>query len=170
MSFVGIICTPKQESTIKKVLNANLQATNIILLKQDNIENFKNITFETIAVFSNQIEEFSNQETVAKIIEKTTYFVMDADEPISSKLLETLKANVITYGFNTKSTITASSVKEDSILICLQRNIQNRFGQKVESQEILIPLSSYHANTNIIMGIVSILLIYGKKQIKIEKM
>ena len=168
MSFIGIICTSKQESTIKKILNDNLKNANIIILRQDTIENFKNITFETIAVFSSQIEKFSNQETVIKIIEKAKYFVMNADEPISSKLLERIKTNVITYGFNTKSTVTASSVKEDSILICLQRNIQNYIEKQLEPQEIFIPLTSYKVNTSIIMGIVSILLIYGKRELIIE--
>lgn len=168
MSFIGIICTSKQESMIKKILNANLKDANIIILKQDTIENFKNITFETIAVFSNQVEEFPNQEMVVKIIEKAKYFVVNADEPISFKILETIKTNVITYGFNTKSTITTSSVKEDSIFICLQRNIQNRIEEILEPQEIFIPLTSYKVNASMIMGLVSVLLIYGKRQLIIK--
>lgn len=167
MSFVGIICTQKQEGTIKRIVNENLPNETIIILKQDNIQNFKNIVFDTIAIFSNLMEKFPQKEILINMIEKANYFVMNADEPIDTNLIQNVKGNAITYGFNTKSTITASSVKEDGILICIQRRIQNHFTEELEPQEILIPLSSYQINATIMMGIASILLIYGIKQVMI---
>ena len=58
MSFVVIICTQKQEGTIKRIVNENLPNETVIILKQDNIQNFKNIVFDTIAIFSNRMEKF----------------------------------------------------------------------------------------------------------------
>lgn len=71
---------------------------------------------------------------------------------------------MITYGFNTKSTITASSVKEDSILICIQRSFQNRYEEMLEPQEILIPLKDHKMNTSVLMGLETIHFIYEKRK------
>lgn len=140
MSFIGIICTPKQDRYIKQTLNNSISSSNIILLKEENIDNFKNITFETIAIFSNKSNVFQKKEPMLKIIEKAKYIIIDVDEEIIIEGIENLKANIISYGFNTKSTVTASSVDDDSMLICLQKTIVNRIGSKIEEQEILIPL------------------------------
>lgn len=165
MSFIGIICQPKQEGYIKQILNSNLTSENIIILKEDNIDNFKNITFETIAIFSNQSSIFQKNEIISKIIEKTKYFVINSDEEMKLEYIKNLKANIITYGFNAKSTVTASSVNEESILICLQRVIENRVGKQIEPQEIYVPYIEHKVNSITIMGIISILFIYGKGQI-----
>lgn len=168
MSFIGIVCTPKQEGYVKQVLQSNLSSENIIILKEDNIENFKNITFETIAIFSSQINTYTKKDVIVKIMKKAKYFVINADELIQTEFMEVLKENVITYGFNSKSTVTASSVKEDSILICLQRTIETCLKKQIEPQEILISTSLHKANTSTIMGIISILFVYGKQKFQIK--
>lgn len=167
MSFIGIICTPKQERYIKQTLNNSISSTNIILLKEENIDNFKNITFETIAIFSNKSNTFHKKETMLKIIEKAKYIIINADEEIIVEGIENIKSNIISYGFNTKSTVTASSVDDESMLICLQRTITNRIGNEIEEQEILIPIQQEcKANATTIMGVIAILLVYEKEQIK----
>lgn len=168
MSFVGIICNSKQEGYIKQIVNINLPNENIIILKEDTIENFKNITFETIAIFWSQEKIFQKKEIITKIIGKAKYLVINADEKIPSDGIKIAKGNVITYGFNTKSTVTASSVREDNMLICIQRMIQNRLEEEIEPQEILIQVPTYNVNSTVIMGIVSIGLIYGKKELMVE--
>ena len=42
---------------------------------------------------------------------------------------------LITFGFNSKATITISSIKEEKVIICLQRNIQKSDNEIIESQE-----------------------------------
>ena len=44
------------------------------------------------------------------------------DVNINWKELNIISANIITYGFNSKSSITISSVTDDDVLIYLQRN------------------------------------------------
>ena len=140
MSFIGIICTPKQEKYIKQTLNNSISSSNIILLKEENIDNFKNITFETIAIFSNKSNTFEKKEIMLKIIEKAKYIIINVDEEVIVEGLENIKANIISYGFNTKSIVTTSSVDDDSMLICLQKVITSRIGNKIEEQEILVSL------------------------------
>ncbi len=168
MSFVGIICHSKQEKYIKQILTTNLPNENIIILKEDNIENFKNITFETIAIFSSKETIFKKNEMIANIIKKAKYLIMNSDEKILLDEIKMISGNIITYGFNTKSTITTSSVNEESILVCIQRTIKNRLEEVIESQEIEVKNATYRVNTSIIMGIFSILLVCGKQQLEIE--
>lgn len=169
MSFIGIICTPKQERYIKQILNSSISSSNIILLKEENIDNFKNITFETIAIFSNKSNAFEKKETMLKIIQKAKYLIINVDEEITLEGLESINANIISYGFNTKSIVTASSVDDDSMLICLQNAIISRIGNKIEEQEILVPIQQEcKANATTIMGVIAILLVYEKQEIKVR--
>ena len=42
---------------------------------------------------------------------------------------------LITFGFNSKSTITISSVKDEKIIVCIQRDIEKADGKFLEIQE-----------------------------------
>ncbi len=85
MSFVGILCAPKQETYIKQTLEQYLPFRNVIILKEENMQNFKNITFETIAIFSNPGNTLDKIEILQKIIEKAKYLIVNADETIPLK-------------------------------------------------------------------------------------
>ena len=59
----------------------------------------------------------------------------DVDIEILIKIKLESPVKMITYGFNSKSTVTISSVKEDKILVCMQRDIEKSDGKIVEAQE-----------------------------------
>lgn len=167
MSFIGIICDTKYENYIKQILMENLKNKTVIILKEDSIENFKNIKFETIIIMSNDKTNLLNKvklnedDIVKKIIGSAKYLVVNADEEINLNLLQETNGKVITYGFNSKSTVTASSVKEDNILLCVQRNIENLEGNNIELQEFNINKLNTKIPTNIGMGVATTLLMYG---------
>ena len=48
---------------------------------------------------------------------------------------------IITYGLNRKAMITISSVKEDSVLVALQKNLKNLAGKIIEVGEANINLN-----------------------------
>lgn len=167
MPFIGVICENKNESYIKQVLSKQLKNEKIIIFNQENIENLKNIKFETVIIFSNNYKILSKKEALKKIIKKANYLIINADEEINLDLLENMNLNVITYGFNSKSTITASSVNEDNILLCIQRNMQDLTKKEIEPQEISIKKTNLKTATDTIMGVATILLLYGIKEIKL---
>ncbi len=162
MAFVGVVCDNKNEHYIRRILEKELRNKTIIIFTEENIENLKNIKFETVAIFSNNYKILSKKAIVKNIISKVNYLIINADEKIDLNFLENVNLNVITYGFSSKSTITASSVKEEEILICIQRNIYNVNKIEVEPQEINIKTRN-KIDTNVIMGIVSLLIIYDKE-------
>ena len=173
MSFIGVICDSKNENYIKQILRENLKNKTVIILKEDNVENFKNIKFETVIIMSNDKTTILNklkqdeEDFIKKIIDGAKYLVVNADEEINLNLLQETNGKVITYGFNSKSTVTASSVKEDVVLLCVQRNIENLEGKNIELQEFNINKLNSKIPTNIVMGLATVLLMYGVEDLNI---
>ena len=112
--------------------------------------------------------------TATMLIDSNTGFVLHSKNPeqkiypaSTTKVLTTIIAienldlKVITYGFNSKSTVTASSITEEEMLICVQRNIINIKGKKIEPQEINIEKDIMLDNYDN-MYIMCLATIYGK--------
>lgn len=157
MPFIGIISGENTENCIRRGILDRLQLreSNVLFIKEKSIENIKNIKFETIII----TRQFKKQEMLKKLLENATYVIVNSDIEDNLKLLENIKATVITYGFNSKATITASSVEEDEILLCIQRVLKDKNDKDIEVQEIKMPINE---DVNCTMGLASILLIYGK--------
>ncbi len=169
MAFIGIIAESKNEMQIKRILDNNLNSPNkehtVIVINNKSIENIRNIRFETILVIT--LEELTSKEEINKLLKNTKYLVINSDMRNNElELINNMKLNVITFGFNQKSTITASSV-EESLMLCLQRKIVDVNKNVLEPQEILVKEigKKLSNNTHNVMGIASILLIYSKKEI-----
>lgn len=167
MSFIGVICKTKNESYIKEILANKLKGNTTIVFTKENIENLRNITFETILILSNNEEVLSKRVIVKDIIKKAKYLIINSDEEIRLNSLENIDLNVITFGFNSKSTITVSSVRDEGILLCIQRNMLLASGDKIEPQEISIRKVEQKIPTNIMMGIATLLLLYGISEFEI---
>ncbi len=171
MAFIGIISDSKSEKIIKMILDEKLdKSNNIIIINSKSVENLKNIKFETVLIANNNNIIKENKETLNKIITNTKYLIINADIDLELEFEEQVELNVITFGFNPKATITASSV-EDDILLCIQRNIKDIEGNIIEQQEMKIRFfgENIGINTNNLMGISAIMLLYGKISQKTEK-
>lgn len=157
MPFIGIITDENKENSIdvKITEKLKLKDNEVLFIKESTIDNIKNIKFETILLDRN----FKNVEVLNKILRNTKYLIINTDNVNNLKLLKDLELTVITYGFNTKATITASSVNEEEVLVCLQRSITDIKGNNIEPQEIKVKLEK---DANCTMAIEAILLIYGK--------
>ncbi len=169
MAFIGIVAESRSEMQIKRFLDYNLnyptKEHTVIVINDKSIENIRNIKFQTILVM-NLDEIIEKREIISKLFKNAEYLVINADIDMESlKLINNMKLNVITFGFNRKATITASSV-EENLMICLQRKITDVHKNAIEPQEIVIKdvnpnmLNSSHNA----MGIGTILLIYGKNE------
>lgn len=164
MAFIGIISDSKSEKIIKMILDEKLdKSSNIIVINSKSVENLKNIKFETVLIANNNNIIKENKETLNKIINNTKYLIINADIELDLQFEEQVELNVITFGFNPKATITASSV-EDDILLCIQRNIKDIEGKTIEQQEMKIRFfgENIGINTNNLIGISAIMLLYGE--------
>ena len=157
MPFIGIISEENTENCIRREILDKLQLneSNVLFIKEKSIENIKNIKFETIII----ARKFKKQEMLKNILKSVKYLIINSDIENNLNLLENINTSVITYGFNTKATITASSVEKEEMLLCIQRTFQNKNGKNIEPQEIKIAINE---NVNRTMAVSTLLLIYGK--------
>ena len=165
MYFVGVITNDKSKKYISKIINEQIKTKKfqIIFITEKNIENMKNIRFDTIVV-NKRVEYIENMQN--NLI-NTKYLIINSDLNLNLQVLKQNNFKVINYGFNSKATITLSSNTEDSVQICVQRNILNG-KENVEQQEISL---NKNQNTDIydVMLLISVLLIYDKDVISLLK-
>lgn len=166
MCFIGIITDEKSKKYINKIEKEQLNNCNfkIIYITENNIENMKHIRFETIVIN----KKMQNVDTLKDVLKIAKYIIINSDLNINLSILKEFDCLIITYGFNSKSTITMSSNTEDSIQICVQRNILNkRFD--IEQQEISLGKEGEVDIYNVML-LTAILLIHNKKIINLLKL
>lgn len=137
MSFIGIVSNNKSFELLKeKILqNENDLKLSLIHINLKSIENIKNIKFETI-IINDDLKKFENQEKVIEqICSEAKYIIINTDINFTSNILAQNQEKVITFGLNTKATVTISSITENGILICLQKNITNIKNKVLEVEE-----------------------------------
>lgn len=131
MFFIGVITNQKNESYVKRELSERLKNENILFINDKNIYNIKNVKFDVV-ILDNRI---NNKCEIRKILSNTKYLILNSDIESDLQIIENLNLTIITYGFNSKSTFTVSSINENSIIICLQRIIFKPNGSKIEPEE-----------------------------------
>ena len=156
MFFIGIVSEEKNEKHMKDILKQKIENENVVFINEKNIENIKNIKFKIIV-----LNKGIDNKNIKNILLNAEYLILNSDINVKIDLIENLDLKVITYGFNSKSTVTASSVTEEEMLICVQRNIINIKGKKIEPQEINIEKDIMLDNYDN-MYIMCLATIYGK--------
>lgn len=160
MTFIGIITDQKSENDINKLLDNNnfFTQNNVIFIKEKNIDNIKNVHFDTVVIN----RRFEKSDELNKLLENTKNVIINMDTNIDNKELNIVNSNLITYGFNSKSSITISSVTDDDVLIYLQRNIYNNYGE-IEVQEIKIENNPNYSIYDLIVVLTLFLMYLPKK-------
>ena len=155
MPFIGIISDEAVENSLRREIleKLELRESSVLFIKEKSIDNIKNIKFETIIL----ARKFKNIELLKKMWENEAYVIINSDIENNLGILENVKATVLTYGFNSKSTITASSVEDEEIILCLQRALQTKNGKNLEPQEIRMQLCE---NASTTMALATVLMLY----------
>lgn len=131
MFFIGIITDKNSENNIKNIMKDKLKESEIVFLNNNNLENFRNVKFDSI-VINNEIED---KYLLDKILEKSKYVLYNSDIKTKENFSKDLYQNIITYGYNSKAVVTISSVTDESYLIYIQKNIDG-YNKSVGIQEI----------------------------------
>lgn len=156
MCLIGIIAKKKDIKEIKNNLDIVYE---VIEINNKSIENLKNIKFEQIIINKDLALNKQEEEYIKKLINTTKYIIINAD--INIQILNNIEIDkplkIITYGFNSKSTISISSVKEDYIILSIQREIEKLNNEKIENQEKKIELIKGE-NNNIYIKIIKFII------------
>ena len=170
MPFIGIVAKENDSNFIKNAIlkNAKFNRFEVVNINLKSIENIKNIKFDSLIINEN-IENFlKNSKYLESIINKAFYIIINSDIENNLNLFKETGANVITYGLNSKSSLTVSSIKEENILLCIQRCIEGINKELIEEQEINIKLKKNNVNKVYnVLAIFAILKIYGENLQKI---
>lgn len=163
MSFIGIFTETKKETELKQGLKKYFESTNqvhtVIVINSKNIDNMKNIKFEIVVLDANIL---GNIPTVQRIILNAKLLIVNTDLEVNLKCVKNLKLRLISYGLNSKSTITVSSVNEEIILVSLQRSVRTLKDNIIEPQEIKIMAQTCHGNLYISMILAIFSIIFEK--------
>ena len=157
MSFIGIVTNSKNEESMVKKIFKLFPADNIIFITSKNIDNIRNIQFETVVINGN----IKDDVKLKNIITKSKYVILNTDVELEKEFWKDLNLTIISYGFNNKATFTISSVSENNIIICLQRTIKNIFDEKIEPQEFE-EKNDTNVDINVILYEKIVQLIYSK--------
>ena len=135
MPLIGIVAKRKDVQAIKK--DCKQKNIEIVEIRKESIKNVRNIKFEEIIFLQDIKLEKEEYKYMNEIISKVQYLIFNADIEIS--VLKNIQINkpikLITFGFNSKATITISSIQEEKIIACLQRDIEKKNGEILEGQE-----------------------------------
>ena len=158
MPFIGVIADEKNENFIRREIvdNLKLRESSVLFIKEKSIENIKNIKFEAIIL----ARKFKNMEILKKMLANTNYLIVNTDRIKTLEIFNESNLKIFTFGFNSKADVTASSVTEDGVLICVQREIQTIKGNIIEPQEIKI---NSEEDAEGVMAVEVTLLIYETK-------
>lgn len=135
MPLIGIISNKRDFQTIKReISNRDIE---VIAITEESIENLKNIKFSEIIFLTDIKLKKETYTFMSEILSNVKYLIINDDVEIKSLQEINIEKpiKVITFGFNQKATITISSIKEDKIIVCLQRNIEKLDKEIIETQE-----------------------------------
>ncbi|MBP3502074.1 MAG: hypothetical protein J6K42_01125 [Clostridia bacterium] len=158
MFFIGIITDKNSENNIKNIMKDKLKENEIIFLNNENLGNFRNVKFDSIVVNENIDDGY----VLDKILKKSKYILWNSDIHCKSDKIQSICSNVITYGYNSKATVTISSATEENYMIFIQENIYGN-NKLADMQEIKFEKNKKNINAYDGMIITIIDLIYGIK-------
>ena len=157
MPVIGIIS--KNENIIEieeNLIKYGINEKNIIIINEQNIANVCNVKFDILIIY----EEITTTNVLRDIINNTKYIILNNDFKNNLVLDNNYEVYVITYGFNSKSTIMIISNENDEIILEIQREIEDLQKRKIDVQEIKFEkkLSKKHIYEEIAFKILTILL------------
>lgn len=164
MPFIGIISKECDSNFIRNEILKNTDSKlEIFNINNRNIENIKNIRFETIVINDSINKLLENSKYLEEIIRNAKYLVINTDVVKDISILGGVNKNIITYGLNQKAIITISSVEDEDIMICIQKSFKDINDKDIEEQEFNIKITKNNlkklCNT---LSIFTVLSIYGK--------
>lgn len=151
--------------------------TDILLLKLDinDVEKFlMNDMHFDIMIFTSKSDETNENEKPDTVLsmEKALYLLADkgivivnVDDSGLIKLFQNLKHPVVTYGFNTRASVTTSSIGDsldkDGFICCLQKTISANNGALMEPQEYKLKLDSDDIDSHNVLAAASFAIVNG---------
>ena len=133
MTFVGIISDNKSFQVLKE--NIGTHNLNLIQINNKSIDNIKNIKFEII-IINKELKSLKEKNfLIETLCNNSKYVIINTDLNKDFGFEKKCRDKIITFGLNHKANVTISSITENNILVCLQKNIKDRNNNVIELGE-----------------------------------
>lgn len=148
MYFIGIITDKNSENNIKNRLKNKIKSCEIFFLNSNNMENYKNVKFDSIVVNT----EVMNTEILDRIINNSKHILYNIDINKNNYINSSICKNLITYGYSSNAGVTISSATDENYLIYVQTDIVG-YNKSVGMQEVRF--DRFNENINAYDGIIT---------------
>ncbi|MBE5821379.1 MAG: hypothetical protein E7311_02180 [Clostridiales bacterium] len=107
-----------------------------------------------------------NIEKIKHVITKSKILIINGEDEKLYKIIKESNLKdvyVLTYGFNSKSTLTVSSIDnlENKVVCFLQRSILNIDNELIEPKEIVVKKGNSNFSNKKLLGIIALMLKLG---------
>ena len=104
-----------------------------------------------VAVVSDPVAQLSE---IIPSLTGDDYLIINADSKAIFPIIKGSHARLVTFGFNNKACVTASSVSDSLLQVCIQRGIRTLSGAIREPQEFSAPCPT-PVNASVVLGAVT---------------
>lgn len=112
-----------------------------------------------------KIEHITRLNRIFSLMAEKGVAIVNVDDSQLIDLLQGMRHRFITYGFNTKASVTTSSVGDtvfkDGFICCLQRRISTRAGEIIEPQEYKLHLDAGEFDSHNVLAAASFAIVNG---------
>lgn len=110
--------------------------------------------------------DYTNKlKRVFALMAEKSVAIVNVDDNELIRLLQGMKHRFITYGFNTKASVTTSSIgdsmSKEGFICCLQRSIPTRGGEIIEPQEYKLNLDASEFDSHNVLAAASFAIVNG---------
>lgn len=159
MYYIGVIGINDYLNIHKIIKNKNLQ---LVLL--DSINNNEKINFDIVVI--NDKSKITNE--ILRSIGEVEFLFLNSDDRNEFFGSISRVSKLLTYGFNSKSTVTISSLTIDickNLQFCIQRKIRNLKKHLLEEQEFGVIIRDINIDNYIILISIAILMVCGESSL-----
>jgi len=109
-----------------------------------------------------------HMKRVMSLMNEKSIAIVNIDDHELAKLMYGVKNYIISYGFNSKASMTTSSIG-DAFICCLQRSISDKNGTLIEPQEYRLDINTSAFDSHSIMAAITFAIINGVNPNTINK-
>lgn len=132
-----------------ELINKLIESNKVIIITKDNINKYFNREIDVLVIEDKTIKN----KDLELLCNHSKYILVQDNVNLNIQLKN--EANIITFGFNHKSTVTVSSISEEKIILCIQRKIESLNHKLIEPQEMIIENDAeYNINRKVIQKII----------------
>ena len=136
MSFIGMFAKQRETKQIKKEIETKDLKIEIIPINNKSIENVKNVKYDIIIIID-ELEDLKDKEKyITNTLKNSKYLILNSDIKFDIGIIKDVNIRTITYGLNQKATITASSIGESDMIVCIQRAFKDINNNTIEQKEV----------------------------------